>query len=180
MSWRSRAGNPEYFGAPEPAYGSAGDYGRSRNEAGYGAYGHHRDWGHYYADEGDPSWRGGAGSAGQYGSQSAAGQSAAGEHRGRGPRGYRRSDDRIREDVCERLTDDDRLDASEIEVTVKDCEVQLSGTVGSREDKRRAENLVDQVSGVQDVHNGLRVQERAGATQAGGEAAAASETRSRH
>jgi hypothetical protein len=29
-----------------------------------------------------------------------------GRHRGRGPKGYTRSDDRIREEVCDRLTDD--------------------------------------------------------------------------
>jgi hypothetical protein len=55
-----------------------------------------------------------------------------GQFRGRGPKGYRRSDDRIREDVCERLTRDDRVDASNIEVTVKDGAVTLSGTTHSR------------------------------------------------
>ena len=38
------------------------------------------------------------------------------DYAGRGPRGYRRSDDRIGEDVCDRLTDDPALDASGIEV----------------------------------------------------------------
>jgi osmotically-inducible protein OsmY len=80
-----------------------------------------------------------------------------GQFRGCGPKGYRRSDDRIREDVCERLTQDDRVDASNIEVTVKDGEVTLSGTTHSREDKRRAEDIVDSVSGVRDVSNSLRV-----------------------
>ena len=40
------------------------------------------------------------------------------EHRGRGPRGYTRSDERIREDVNDRLTDDGWLDASDIDVQV--------------------------------------------------------------
>ena len=31
-----------------------------------------------------------------------------GEHQGRGPKGYQRSDERIREDINERLTDDAR------------------------------------------------------------------------
>lgn len=77
--------------------------------------------------------------------------------RGRGPRGYQRSDERIREDVCECLMDDDHLDASDIEVKVQSCEVTLSGTVNSRWEKRRAEDLVEMLSAVQDVHNELRV-----------------------
>lgn len=78
-------------------------------------------------------------------------------NRGRGPRGYKRADDRIREDVCECLTDDDRIDASEIEVTVADGEVTLTGTLRSRNAKRRATEVVDHVSGVKDVHNLIRV-----------------------
>lgn len=82
-----------------------------------------------------------------------------GEHRGRGPRGYKRSDERIREDVCDCLTDDDRLDATNIEVSVKDGEVTLSGTVTSRDDKRWAELLTERISGVKEVQNSVRVQE---------------------
>ena len=55
-----------------------------------------------------------------------------GIHRGRGPKGYTRSDDRIREDVNDRLSDDPFIDASEVEVSVSSCEVTLSGTVDSR------------------------------------------------
>lgn len=77
---------------------------------------------------------------------------------GRGPKGYARSDDRIREDVSDRLSDDAWLDASDIEVRVASCEVTLDGTVGSRADKRRAEDLVESVSGVRHVQNNLRVQ----------------------
>lgn len=92
-----------------------------------------------------------------------------GPFKGRGPKGYRRSDDRVREDVCERLTDDSRVDASEIEVNVKDCEVTLSGSVRTREEKRRAEDLTENVSGVKDVHNTLRVtSEAAGTSEATG------------
>jgi len=79
-----------------------------------------------------------------------------GVHRGKGPKGYTRSDERIREDVCDRLSDDDELDASEITVTVKDGEVTLEGTVADRRAKHHAENLADAVSGVRDVHNRLR------------------------
>jgi len=97
-----------------------------------------------------------------------------GEHRGRGPKGYQRSDERIREDVSDRLSDDSWLDASQIEVAVKDCEVTLSGTVPDREAKRRAEDLAEQVSGVKHVQVNLRVQPQgrnapeAGARASGG------------
>jgi hypothetical protein len=79
------------------------------------------------------------------------------EHRGRGPKGYKRSDSRIEEDVNDRLTDDPYLDASDVEVSVKDSEVTLSGTIPRREDKRRAEDLAELVSGVTHVQNNLRV-----------------------
>lgn len=75
---------------------------------------------------------------------------------GKGPKGYTRSDDRIREDVCDRLSADDELDASEITVVVSGGEVTLEGSVPDRRSKHRAEDLSDAVMGVQDVHNRLR------------------------
>lgn len=83
-------------------------------------------------------------------------EGADGPHRGRGPKGYRRSDARILEDVSERLSDDPRLDASEIEVAVQDGEVTLSGRVEDREARRRAEDLALAVAGVRHVMNHLR------------------------
>jgi len=85
--------------------------------------------------------------------------------RGLGPKGYKRSDERISEDAHERLTDDPWLDATEITVAVSGGEVTLSGTVTSREAKHRAERLVEYVGGVRHVQNNLRI-ERDG--QAGG------------
>jgi osmotically-inducible protein OsmY len=90
-----------------------------------------------------------------------------GLHRGRGPKNYARSDERVREDINDRLSDDSWIDASEIEVQVKDGEVTLSGQVERREDKRRAEDLAEQVSGVKHVQNNLRVQAGAGGSQPG-------------
>jgi len=74
-----------------------------------------------------------------------------GPHRGRGPRGYKRSDDRIREDVSDRLSDDPYLDASGIDVDVNDGVVNLNGTVPNRGDRRRAEDIALMVPGVDDV-----------------------------
>jgi len=84
------------------------------------------------------------------------------EHRGRGPKNYRRSDERIKEDVNDRLSDDYYVDASEVEVAVSNTEVTLTGTVNSREDKRRAEDIAESVSGVTNVENRLRVKGRSG------------------
>lgn len=84
-----------------------------------------------------------------------------GVYSGKGPKGYARSDDRIREDVCDRLTDDPQIDASEIDVKVSHCEVTLAGSVDSREAKRRAEDCAESVSGVRNVQNNIRVQQGA-------------------
>jgi osmotically-inducible protein OsmY len=78
-------------------------------------------------------------------------------HRGKGPKNYQRSEERIREDVCDRLSDDHSVDASDIDIKVSGSEVILSGTVESREAKRRAEDIVESISGVTNVQNQLRV-----------------------
>jgi hypothetical protein len=80
-------------------------------------------------------------------------------HRGHGPRDFRRADDRVYADVCEALTDASDVDATHIEVKVTDGEVTLTGTVTSREHKRRAADVADRIPGVRDIHNQLRVQE---------------------
>jgi hypothetical protein len=95
-----------------------------------------------------------------------------GAHRGRGPKSYQRSDERILEDVNDRLTEDPQLDASEVEVSVSGREVTLSGTVSNRYDKRRAEDLADSVSGVIHVQNNLRVRGTSGRTSWSDEGAA--------
>jgi osmotically-inducible protein OsmY len=78
-------------------------------------------------------------------------------HRGKGPKGYKRSDERIQEDINDRLTDDHSVDASEIDVKVDGGEVILSGTVSDRNAKRRAEDIAEQISGVSNVQNNIRV-----------------------
>jgi hypothetical protein len=76
---------------------------------------------------------------------------------GRGPKGYQRSDERLQEDLCERLMADPDIDASEITVTVRDGEVTLDGSVESRAMKRAAEDTADGIFGLRQVHNRLRV-----------------------
>jgi hypothetical protein len=89
------------------------------------------------------------------------------DHRGRGPKGYRRSDERILEDVNDRLTEEPRVDASEIQVDVQGGEVTLTGTVGSREERRRAEDVAEGASGVTYVMNNLRVRQPGGSGATG-------------
>jgi len=88
------------------------------------------------------------------------GGSMTGGYAGRGPKGYQRSDERIREDINDRLMADDRIDASDIDVKVKNGEVTLSGAVDDRYTKRLAEDVAESVMGVNDVMNQIRVGSR--------------------
>lgn len=78
-------------------------------------------------------------------------------HRGKGPRGYKRSDERIQDDVCDALTNDRHVDASDVEVAVQDGEVTLSGFVAVRRSRRHAEAIAEHVAGVKYVQNNLRI-----------------------
>jgi len=94
-------------------------------------------------------------------------EARADSRRGLGPKGYKRSDDRIADDANQRLTDDPWLDASDVDVAVSGGEVTLTGSVDSREAKHRAESLVEHLSGVQHVQNNLRVKTVGGFTTSG-------------
>lgn len=76
---------------------------------------------------------------------------------GRGPQGYKRSDERITEDVNEMLTQDPDIDAANITVEVQNGELILKGFVTDRESKRRAEDIAESTSGVKEVQNQLRI-----------------------
>jgi osmotically-inducible protein OsmY len=81
-----------------------------------------------------------------------------GQFAGKGPKGYKRPDERIQEDVNEALSQHPDLDASELEVKVSQGEVVLTGTVSDRHAKRLAEDIAESCSGIQDVRNEIRVQ----------------------
>jgi hypothetical protein len=76
---------------------------------------------------------------------------------GRGPRGYRRADDAIRDEINERLTRHPEIDATDVEVRVDGAEVVLTGVVEDRRAKRLAEDICEDVWGVDDVRNELKV-----------------------
>ncbi len=150
--WYARDPHPDDFG---------GDYARERWWGGTGARG---DWqgerirrghGHVAVGYGPAQGRSTFGSNDDGGSAAKYGEVS---YRGRGPKNYRRPDDRIADDIHRLLTDDDDLDATDIDVRVEDGQVTLAGTVSSRWAKRHAEDLAAECRGVHDVQNRLRVQ----------------------
>jgi osmotically-inducible protein OsmY len=80
-----------------------------------------------------------------------------GPHWGKGPKGYKRNDERTREDVCDAIAFQGHIDASDVEVKVESGVVTLSGTVALREHKRALERLVERCRGVHEVRNELRL-----------------------
>lgn len=80
-----------------------------------------------------------------------------GPHFGKGPKGYRRSDERIREEVSEVIARQGWIDASDVEIKVQSGEVTLTGTIAQRDHKRQLEQMIEDLPGVDDVRNELRV-----------------------
>lgn len=78
--------------------------------------------------------------------------------RGRTPKGYTRSDERIKDDVCEQLYRTPDIDVSDVTVEARNGTVMLEGSVPDRRMKHRIEDLCEQCLGVQDVDNRIRVQ----------------------
>jgi len=146
-------------------YGSQ-DYGRSNRSQDYGR---NRDWDNDYRndrDRNDRNWWDKTKDevASWFGDDDAErrrrmDERREGNYRGKGPKNYTRSSDRIKEDVNDRLSDAWDIDASDIDVEINGNEVTLSGTVPSKQQKRRAEDIAESVSGVTNVQNNLRVKQ---------------------
>ena len=173
------------FGGSSGNYGQHGgagghrsgqhDFGASSGnywEHGGGGYAGQRD----YRGSSGGHWQGGGGGyhpeqfgqesfGGDYGQQ---GWGRQGSMRNRPPKGYTRSDERLKEDICERLMSMPHVDAGEVSVEVKDAKVVLEGTVPERSMKHRIEDCAEGVSGVKDVENRIRVS-RDGSWQGGAE-----------
>ena len=140
--WRSEGESEQYFGTGSHYGGGFGTAPSSRASAAgsTGATGYAREGA--WSDEGDWSFE-------QEGSRQES-------YRGRGPQGYTRSDERLRETICERLTDDPHIDASDIEVDVQQQRVTLRGSVDDRRTKYAVEDLVEN-AGAREIDNELRV-----------------------
>jgi hypothetical protein len=168
-SWRGERG---YGGGSwgEGGYRGESGYGRGseswRGEGGYSSEGGYRGGqgayqsgstmthGGYESDQYD--WRRGQDEDASWKYQ--------GPESGRGPKSYQRPDDRICEEVCERMTRHGSLDASDIDVEVHGAEVVLKGEVPDRRQKRLAEDMADGVYGVKNVRNELRTKDQPGRT----------------
>jgi len=181
---QGRRGEPSFGSSDEryesPRYFGAGNYGEGGTHytGGYEPRGDRsqersigsRDW------RGDPSYSY-RGSSGSYsGGYSGGGYSWDDQQRGqrdehpgffkrlfrRGPKGYQRSDERLREDISERLMMSSSVDSSEVTVNVSSGKVTLEGTVPDRYMKHYIEDLVDACPGVQDIDNRIRVDASSG------------------
>lgn len=135
-------------------YRGQGGYGRTDFGAGQGFGG--QDHAPMYG-VGHPSGDYGGQGAGQYG-----GAMGSRGFRGLGPKGYQRSDERLQEDICERLTDDRWIDASDVSVRVAGGVVTLEGSVDDRQLKHRIEDVVEQCGGVTEIRNYIAVSRASG------------------
>ncbi len=170
-----RGGQAPSYRKPDYGTDSFGRGRRSFSDSNYDSGAQHRQSspGGFGHAQGSSAWRG-HGVEGDFGNFSSGGWSepyeegqpyssrgqsggGMGQHRGKGPKGYQRSDDRLKEMICERLRDDPQIDASDVTVTVQNSRVTLEGSVDSRHTKNLIEDVAEQF-GVDDVHNNLRVQ----------------------
>ena len=137
--------NPDQYGRPDPygrEYFGRKQYGPQHPAEGAGGSGQP------YPRESYPYPRGGAGPS----------QSRPQRRRyPMGPKGYQRSDERLREDISERLMEAYDIDSSEVTVQVLGGKVILEGTVPDRYMKHAIEDMADAAPGVQDVDNRIRV-----------------------
>jgi len=168
--WRSgSAWGDEHTYSSDRPYGDR-DYGwKSPAGTEYGRWGGFRDYPRYERVTPDYPEYGAHGYAGPYGRErygarewsSTEGWRVPGPYTGRGPKAYQRPDERIRDEVNERLTHHGLIDATEIECRVQNGEVMLTGFVDSRAAKRAAEDIAEDVYGVREVRNELRVRSHA-------------------
>ena len=144
-----------------------GGYGRDRNQG--RPFGGRRDEAQADGWSGEPDEMRWGRQQGLYGSSEYGGylssqrmQQGSQSHIGKGPKGWQRSDERIREEVSEALARHPEIDASDVEVRVQNCEVMLTGTVTERRAKRLAEEVAERVFGAKDVQNQIRVKQADG------------------
>ncbi|MBJ2149801.1 BON domain-containing protein [Paracoccus sp. IB05] len=175
---RQDYGRGEYerqdYGRPDRGQQDSGHaYGFARHERRYDEEGRNRSEDAGWTRESQGGFRESAGSppyvagfpprsydAGMYAAFQGQGRDEPRGFRGHGPKDYKRSDERMREDVCDRLADADAVDARGISVEVANGEVTLSGHVSSRQAKRAAEDAVENCSGIVHVQNNLRIRDR--------------------
>ena len=72
-------------------------------------------------------------------------------------RAYRRTDERVRDDICERLFHSSAVDTADVSVEVRDGVVIFEGTVPHRGMRYALEDIAAQCMGVVDIENRVRV-----------------------
>ena len=170
------------FGGYSPSQGGYGDSWSGYGGGGYGTvYGQGSDY-DYMGSANAPVQSGAYGQGpGGYGggfSQGLAGRGGYGQGSGytnyrpesqfgKGPKGYVRSDERLKEDISEKLLRDHAIDASDITVEAKNGAVTLTGSVDNRRLKHYVEDLVEDCTGVRDIDNRLTVRARDSRQQMG-------------
>ncbi|MEX2217937.1 MAG: BON domain-containing protein [Phycisphaerales bacterium] len=170
--YSAHGGGAESLGYGTPGYGQG-----AQGSGGYGSGGYGSPAGGYGGQGYQPQQQGygpqayqgqqfGQGQFGRPGPQqgSAGGPRSAGampakreDRRRKGPRNYQRSDERLRDEVYDRLIQQTDIDVSEIECTITGGVVSLEGTVESRWERHQIEDLVDTVWGTRDIRNNLRI-----------------------
>ena len=75
----------------------------------------------------------------------------------RGPKNYVRSDERIKDEIYERLTREQRIDASDVTIEVEGGTARLYGSVAHRQMMHWIEDIAADCHGVNDVENKLTV-----------------------
>ena len=78
---------------------------------------------------------------------------------GKGPRNYRRSSERIQDEIFKLFTLNRKLDAAFIDINVIGDEVHLEGYVSSRPMKWLAEDIATEVPGVNIIINQLKIRD---------------------
>lgn len=186
-NWRGRqvmsgGGNDDQQGGQgrrDYGPGAQRDYGREYNQGGQREYrrdedrgyvqqgqssprdqeAYQRNQGYESRDRGMPAYGPQYGQGGYTGGGQNEDWRTPGPFTGRGPRGYQRSDERIREEVSDRLSQHGRIDASDMDIQVQNGEVTLGGNANSRDEKRMAEDVAASVPGVSDVNNQIKVKQ---------------------
>ena len=163
---RDRDTSGDYRNYGRSSYGAQSNYGRGEDASPWRGqqregYEDRSSWNYGGQGAGSGSTAGAYAYDRDYGSVGARGESrgyASQSFRGRGPKGYQRSDERLKEMICERLTDDPAIDASNVTIEVNGQCVKLTGTVDDRSTKYEIEELVENFGSVKDIDNQLRVQ----------------------
>lgn len=156
--------DPQRYGGGQQGYGGSSQWagsggGYQGGQQGYGSQGY---------GEGYGSRAQGYGSQG-YGSQGQGYGAQPGRSRRPGPKGYTRTDERLKEDICEKLMEADELDVEAVSIEVKEGHVTLEGTVKDRRMKHSIEDCVDAIHGVKDINNRIRLESGSDPQRMGGE-----------